>query len=140
MIASGLVLSAVGLLILVHVHLPLGLFLFSVGIGPIPSLATDLVVSGAPSDRAGAAAALSETGSELGGALGIALLGALGSVIYRHHAGAVGDTLASAVDPTPAARAAFVDAFTVTAMVGAVILVATAGLVLRRPRAVPCPA
>jgi len=139
-IAGGLVLSAIGLVLLVHVHLPLGLFLFSIGIGPIPSLATDLVVGGAPSDRAGAAAALSETGSELGGALGIALLGSLGGALYRHHAGAIGDSLASAPIQTAAARVAFADTFTTLAMVSAAILVATAAFVVQRGRPVLCPA
>ncbi|MEO7734150.1 MAG: MFS transporter [Kofleriaceae bacterium] len=133
-IAGGLLLSAMGLMLLVHVHLPVGLFLFSLGLGPIPSLATGLVVGGAPPDRAGAAAALSETSSELGGALGIALLGSLGGALYRHHPGAIGDSLASAAVHTPAARAAFADAFTTIAMVSAAILVATAAFVARRAR------
>ncbi len=37
----------------------------------------------APPERAGAAAAISETGSEFGGALGIAILGSIGTALYR---------------------------------------------------------
>ena len=48
-------------------------------------------------ERAGAASALSETGAELGGALGIALLGSLGLAIYRAH---LADTLPTALTPT----------------------------------------
>ncbi|MGC4028699.1 MAG: MFS transporter [Steroidobacteraceae bacterium] len=61
------------------------LAVFSLGFTPVASLTTDLVVSSAPPERAGSAAALSETAFELGGALGIALLGSLGTAIYRAH-------------------------------------------------------
>lgn len=133
-IAMGLLLSALGLMMVVHANLPIGLFLFSLGLGPVPSLATDLVVGGAPADRAGAAAALSETGSELGGALGIALLGSLGAALYRHHPGAIGDSLAAATIQTAGARAAFADAYATTASVGALMLVGLALLVALRSR------
>jgi len=46
-------------------------------------LGTDLIVGAAPPEGAGAAAAISETSSELGGALGIAILGSVGTAIYR---------------------------------------------------------
>ncbi|MFB9614887.1 hypothetical protein ACFFS4_31145, partial [Kutzneria kofuensis] len=42
----------------------------------------DLVVAAAPAERAGAASALLETGQELGGALGIAILGSIGAAVY----------------------------------------------------------
>lgn len=35
-------------------------------------------------ERAGAAAGISETGAEFGGALGIAVLGSIGTAIYRN--------------------------------------------------------
>jgi len=60
-----------------------GLAVFSLGFTPVATLTTDLVVGSAPPERAGSAAALSETAFELGGALGIALLGSLGTAIYR---------------------------------------------------------
>jgi DHA2 family multidrug resistance protein-like MFS transporter len=46
-------------------------------------------VSAARPERAGAAGAITETGAELGGALGIALLGSLGLWVYRHLIGDV---------------------------------------------------
>ncbi len=58
--------------------------LFSLGLAPVFTLTTDLVVGSAPAEHAGAAAALSETGAELGGALGIAGFGSLGVAVYRH--------------------------------------------------------
>jgi len=62
----------------------LGSLLFSLGMAPVITLGTDLIVGAAPPDAAGAAAAISETSSELGGALGIAIVGSVGTVIYRH--------------------------------------------------------
>ncbi len=53
------------------------------GIGPVFALGTDLVVGSAPPERSGSAAAMSETASELGLALGIALLGSIGVSVYR---------------------------------------------------------
>ena len=57
--------------------------MFSVGTAPCTTIITDLVVSAAPQEQSGAASALGELASELGGALGIALLGSLVTVVYR---------------------------------------------------------
>jgi DHA2 family multidrug resistance protein-like MFS transporter len=46
-------------------------------------LTTEMIVGSAPPERAGAASGISETGAELGGALGIAILGSIGALIYR---------------------------------------------------------
>ena len=54
-------------------------------------MSTDLIIGAAPAERAGAAAAISETGSEMGGALGIAVLGSIGTAIYRGSSGARAD-------------------------------------------------
>ena len=67
-----------------------------IGSGVVGTLATDFVLGAAPPERAGAASAISETGAELGGALGIALLGSLGLAVYRTH---LGDTLPAALTP-----------------------------------------
>jgi MFS transporter, DHA2 family, multidrug resistance protein len=47
------------------------------------TLTNDLIIGSAPPERAGAAAGLSETAAEFGGALGIAALGSIGVAIYR---------------------------------------------------------
>jgi DHA2 family multidrug resistance protein-like MFS transporter len=60
---------------------------YSLGLSPVFTLGIDAIVAAAPAERAGAAAALSETGSELGGALGIAVLGSVATAIYRAHLG-----------------------------------------------------
>ena len=98
LIAGGLVLSAIGFGMLTQVGrtdaagggLPLlvcGFVVYSLGVSPAFTLATDLVIGSAPPERAGAAAALSETCSELGGALGIAILGSIGTAVYRSRLG-----------------------------------------------------
>jgi DHA2 family multidrug resistance protein-like MFS transporter len=119
---------------------------FSLGLAPVFTLTADLIVSTAPPERAGAAAGISEMSSELGGALGIALLGSVVTVIYRI---AVTDEVAVGLPPgtleaargtlggalsvaatlpekvgaalVGASRSAFIEAFQVTALLSAVI-------------------
>jgi DHA2 family multidrug resistance protein-like MFS transporter len=55
----------------------------SLGFGFTFTLTVDLVIGAAPPERAGAASAIAETGAELGGALGLAVLGSLGIAVYR---------------------------------------------------------
>jgi DHA2 family multidrug resistance protein-like MFS transporter len=90
LMAGGLVTSAIGLLVLTWVDgaygLPpivIGSIVVLLGLAPVYILATDLIVASAPPERAGAASALSETSAELGGALGIAVLGSIGTAVYR---------------------------------------------------------
>jgi len=133
----------------------------SLGMAPAFTLTTDITVGTARPERAGAASALSETSSELGGALGIAVLGSVGLAVYRS---LIGDaipaldgvsselrgiaraTFGGAVSvaqrlPAPlggdllhAARAAFTTAFRLTAGVCAAISLGTAALVASRLR------
>jgi DHA2 family multidrug resistance protein-like MFS transporter len=56
----------------------------SLGMGPVFGLTTEMVVGSAPAEKAGAASGISETAAELGGALGIAVLGSVGATIYRN--------------------------------------------------------
>jgi DHA2 family multidrug resistance protein-like MFS transporter len=55
----------------------------SFGLGPVFGLTTELVVGTAPPEKAGAASGISETATELGGSLGIAILGSIGVAFYR---------------------------------------------------------
>jgi MFS transporter, DHA2 family, multidrug resistance protein len=162
----GLAIAALGFALLTQVE-RLGLpglvtaaLVYSLGLAPVFTLGTDLIVGSAPPARAGAAAAMSETASELGGALGIATLGSVASAIYRAamadaklggvsaEARAVArDTLGGAAAeaarlPEPlggellgAARQAFSEALTLTAGLCALLALAAAVvslLVLRR--------
>ena len=87
--AAGLGLAAAGLGLFILLG-PAGLGLlvtgsvvFSLALAPVDTLATDLAIGAAPPERAGAASALTETAAEFGGALGIAVLGVVGTSIYR---------------------------------------------------------
>ncbi|WP_445280853.1 MFS transporter [Streptomyces sp. DSM 118148] len=54
------------------------------GIVMVMSQMTDLAMGTAPVEQAGAASSLLETGQEFGGALGMAVLGSIGTALYRH--------------------------------------------------------
>jgi DHA2 family multidrug resistance protein-like MFS transporter len=89
-IAGGLAVTAAGFGMLIQIdastsflYLSTGLVISSLGLAPVFTLTTDIVVGSAPPERAGAASAISETTAELGGALGIAVLGSIGTSIYR---------------------------------------------------------
>src|SRR5262245_13708236 len=163
LMAIGFGIAAVGFGLLTQVGTPHDLAVvatayavFSLGLAPVFTLASDLIVSTAPPERAGAAAGISEMSAELGGALGIALLGSLVTAVYRRTvAGALAsdvspdaleaarDTLGGAVAVAGAspdefgtalvatARGAFVDAFQVAALVSAGIAVVAAAAILR---------
>jgi DHA2 family multidrug resistance protein-like MFS transporter len=108
-VAGGLATAAVGLFLLTAVQVESGLaaivaasVVISLGMGPVFGLTTEMVVGSAPAEKAGAASGISETAAELGGALGIAVLGSVGATIYRNGvAGGVPTTV-----PDEAAHAA----------------------------------
>lgn len=86
----GLTVGAIGMAVMAvgagGQSLPLvigGDVLFALGVAPCTAIIADLVVSAAPVEHSGAAAALSEVASEFGGAMGIALLGSLATLAYR---------------------------------------------------------
>ena len=106
--AAGMVLAAAGLGLFTRLG-PAGLGLlvtgsvvFSLALAPVDTLATDLAVGAAPPERAGAASALTETAAEFGGALGIAVLGVIGTGIYR---GQLAGALPSGIPPASVAAA-----------------------------------
>jgi MFS transporter, DHA2 family, multidrug resistance protein len=108
-IAVGMAVAAIGFGLLTQLPVTDGLALlvtgsviFSIGLAPVYTLAADLVVATAPPRRAGTASALSETSFELGGALGIAILGAIVIAAYRDR---LADTVPSQVPPHAAEAA-----------------------------------
>ncbi|KGD66575.1 proton antiporter efflux pump [Alcanivorax nanhaiticus] len=161
LVSIGLVMASIGLLLLLPVqnpsHIPLlivGMTIMGIGVMPMMILGTDMVVSAAPPRKAGAASATSETATELGMALGIAVIGSIGAAVYRAHmltampkalpdnlSLAAGDTLGGAVGAAAelpaetaealisAAKAAFNLALHTNSAIGAVILALTAALV-----------
>lgn len=89
-VTRGLALGAIGFLLLLGAGTPQGLLwtiagmvVMGLGMAPVITLGNETVVTSAPPERAGAASALSETGAELSGALGVALMGSLAMVLYR---------------------------------------------------------
>ncbi|MFG3102706.1 MFS transporter [Streptomyces sp. NPDC048182] len=113
---------------------------------------TDLAMTSAPVERAGTASSLLETSAEFGGALGMAVLGSIGTAVYRHGmpAGAPAEareTLGGALESAArlpggtgnelldAAREAFTGGMHAAAIAGTVILLLAAlgaGVALRR--------
>jgi DHA2 family multidrug resistance protein-like MFS transporter len=91
--AAGFVVSVVGFVLISRVDSSTALWIVLVAAGLISgglvvvlSLITDYVVGVAPAERAGSVAGLVETSSELGGALGMALLGSVLAAVYRAQA------------------------------------------------------
>lgn len=171
-IAGGMTLAAIGFGVLAFVDaatspltpLVIGSVIYSLGLTPVVTLTTDIVLGVAPPERAGAASALSETSAELGGALGIAVLGSVAVALYR---GTLADTLPNEVPAAAAAMArdtiggavvaagqlsdplggeilrvardAFAQAFGATAMISAVLAIAVAMLAAVLLRRTPIP-
>jgi MFS transporter, DHA2 family, multidrug resistance protein len=160
--AGGLALAAVGFAMLTWVDgtsglavIVIGSVVLALGVAPVGTLATDIIVGSAPPERAGAASGISETSAEFGGALGIAVLGSIGTAVYRSEvadavpsgvphdaAEAARDTLGGAVavaDELPdrlgaglldAAREAFTQGLQLTAIVSAALALGVAILVM----------
>ncbi len=163
--AVALAIAALGCVLLAFTTvggLPLlvtGFLLACVGVAPPTALGTELVINSVPPAQAGSAASVSETSNELGIALGLAVLGSVGTIVYR---GAVtvpaevpaevaGESMAGAVAtaadlPAPlatelltSAREAFTAGLNTVATVGAIIFTAIAvvALVTLRHKEVP---
>lgn len=142
--AIGLAISAAGMLVITGGGLGLlvtGLTLTSFGIGMPMALTMNLMLAAAPPERAGSVASLAETSGEGGVALGVALLGSLGTVVYRKQldlpttlpddaARQATESVSAAhqlgSDLAMAAKAAFVSGLNVVAVVGAVAFLACA--------------
>jgi MFS transporter, DHA2 family, multidrug resistance protein len=107
--AVGLTFAAIGFAVFTQVDatsgfaiIVTGSVVFSLGTAPLFTLTNDLIIGSAPPERAGAAAGISETAAELGGALGIALFGTIGLAIYRS---GVSDGVPAGIPPEAAAVA-----------------------------------
>jgi DHA2 family multidrug resistance protein-like MFS transporter len=165
---GGMAIAAIGSALLLGLGLDTGTgilvvvlasIVMTLGLAPVITLATELIVGSAPPEQAGAATGMSETSGELGGALGIAILGSLGTAIYRTEitrslptgipvdvVAAARDTLGGAIaaaEALPAAvgaavvaaaQTAFIDALhfvAAVAAIGAVLTAIGAALALR---------
>ncbi|WP_106396321.1 MFS transporter [Actinocorallia populi] len=83
------------------------LILNGLGMGVAMAVTSDTILASVPKERAGAASAVSETATELGGALGMALLGSVVNAVYRSRMdtpeGLPGTASAMAEDSLPGA-------------------------------------
>jgi MFS transporter, DHA2 family, multidrug resistance protein len=87
---GGLMLAVAGLGMLSRLDgtsdlalLVVGQAVMSLGFGPTMILGIDMIVGAAPPNRAGSASAISETSQEFGFAIGVAILGSIGTAVYR---------------------------------------------------------
>lgn len=168
-VAGGLLLSAVGYFLVAfgdHGNGPAlllaALLVLCLGVGAAETISNDLILGAAPAEKSGAAAAISETGYEIGSLLGTAILGSILTASYQGNlrlpagvadaapaeaSAQAGETLAGAVElaqalPGPladavmtAARAAFDSGVHITATIALVLMAgasALAAVVLRK--------
>ncbi|MGV9777278.1 MFS transporter [Streptosporangium sp. NPDC003464] len=132
-----------------------GIMLMAGGVTLVLTVSSDLIITAAPPERAGSVAGLSQVATEFGGALGISLLGSIGTAVYRGHLSDAGapasalDTLGGALEsarhlPEPAGTtltAAAREAFTqgqhhamIAAAVGLCLMALLAPVMLRSVR------
>jgi len=160
-ITGGLLIAALGFTLFTQVGGPndlavivAAIAIFSIGLAPVFTMTTDLVVGSVPPAKAGMASGIAETSTEFGGALGIAVMGSIATAIYRSAmegaipaevpaevadiaretlggaasvAGALPPSIAEALLAT--GRAAFTDAVQLTAAISALVALGTAALV-----------
>jgi MFS transporter, DHA2 family, integral membrane protein len=164
-VSSGLVVVASGLALLsrsgLHGNYPLlalALMITAAGMGMVTAPSTGAIVASLPLNKAGVGSAVNDTTRELGGALGVAVVGSVLASLYRgdiahriaglpataHAAtGSLGAALetahglpsGSAASLSAAARQSYVHAFDITLMVTVVVALAASALVswLLRP-------
>lgn len=172
-VAGGLALSAAGYFLVVfadHSTWPTlllsALLVLALGVGSAETISNDLILGTVPAEKSGAAAAISETGYELGALLGTAVLGSILTASFQHgvvlptgisdftsspSAHQASETLAGTVElagtlPTPlaaalmeSARTAFESGIHITASIALVLMAAAAVLAAVVLRNVPCP-
>ena len=168
-VAGGLLLSAAGYFLVAfgdHGNGPAlllaALLVLCLGVGAAETISNDLILGAAPAEKSGAAAAISETGYEIGSLLGTAILGSILTASYQGNlrlpagvaeaapaeaSAQAGETLAGAVElsqalPGPladavmmAARAAFDSGVHITATIALVLMAGAsvlAAVVLRK--------
>ncbi|MFI6299199.1 MFS transporter [Nonomuraea sp. NPDC050790] len=143
-VGAGLVVSAAGFAVVVAgdglAMLVTGVTIAFLGMAPVGALGLDLIVGSAPQERAGSASAIAECGGELGIALGIALLGSVGTAVYGsivtspQAGGSLGEAIDAATGLPPAqaaallaeAQGAFSQGLLVVAAISAVLVLVLA--------------
>ncbi|MCX6402055.1 MAG: MFS transporter [Propionibacteriales bacterium] len=144
-VVGGLVLLAAGLLVLGLLPHPMpyagvAVALLLAGFGTAAlGLASALIMGSAPAHQAGSAAAMEEMSYEVGGVIGIAVLGSLAGIVYRaglpagaDHAAVESLTGALGTDVEASALASYADAFGAVGLAGAAITLVVAAIVWRQ--------
>ncbi len=135
-IPAGMALMGLGLLDLstagvdtAYPALALAVAIMGAGMGLVMAPASTTIMTTVPARQAGAGSAINDTIREVGGALGIAIIGSLSAAVYRHVGGLQGSELVGA------AHSAFVNAMAMGMRVAAgVALVSAIGAVFALPR------
>ncbi|WP_232680320.1 MFS transporter [Nocardioides sp. R-C-SC26] len=144
MLVGGLVVLASGLLVigllphpLPYVGVAVGLLLVGFGTAAL-GLGSALIMGSAPTHQAGSAAAVEEMSYEIGAVLGVALLGSLAGIVYRHglpdsaSPAAVGALAGALGSPSAgAAMASFTEAVSAVGLAGGVLTLLAAVVVWR---------
>ncbi|MBJ6629030.1 MFS transporter [Streptomyces sp. I4(2020)] len=159
---AGLTMAVIGFAVLTQVETEGGLVpvmiavgMLNFGVAPTIALGTDMMIASAPPEKAGAVSAISETCQELGLGMGVAILGSVGTAVYRAEvadtlpagvASRAQDTIGSAVDEAgrlpdelgttvlTAAREAFTDSlFHVSVICTVVTLLIVVTIAVLRP-------
>ncbi|WP_214106401.1 MFS transporter [Acrocarpospora catenulata] len=162
-VALGVLLTAAGFFIYTGIGLDTSywyllpaMMVFGVGLGFTFAVTNDTLLASVPRERAGAASAIAETAQEVGGSLGIAVLGSVLGALYRQNLTlppgfpaeakeSLGATL-HAASTLPAqlgdalaltARQTFVDSMRVSMLIGGTLLAVFSVVVLYALRSVP---
>jgi DHA2 family multidrug resistance protein-like MFS transporter len=149
--AGGMVVAAAGFGLLTRAGsgslllVLIGAGVLACGLVGAMTVGSELVLAAVKPEQAASGLAVSEAGTELGGALGIALLGSIGTAAYRAYAGAhlpaaavqgpahgsLAGAFGQGAQVLAVARDAYVHGLHVAALAGAAVLLsAAAGLVL----------
>jgi DHA2 family multidrug resistance protein-like MFS transporter len=143
---AGMILTSFGIFLLSTMEISSGIrtlviayVIMSFGVNIAMTLTTDMIMTVAPPERAGAASGISETSAELGAALGIALLGSVSTAYYRNAMSTAPSearaTLAGAIEYARtgggddalalAAREAFTSSLNLVALISAALVMVT---------------
>ncbi|GIH80898.1 MFS transporter [Planobispora longispora] len=138
LLVSGAGFAVINLLPLGYASVAVALLLIGAGMGAL-AIASAVIMSGSPAEKAGSAAAIEETSYEVGGTLGVAVLGSVAAALYRGEVppgtpeslGTALEVAAATQDAALALQAqrAFSDSLVLTSGYGAVLMVVAAALV-----------
>ncbi|MEU7636746.1 MFS transporter [Streptomyces sp. NPDC039016] len=125
-VPAGLLLAVTGyVLVASGTVVPLGLALIGFGHGLVQMVASNLIMSTAPSAQAGAAAGIESVSYEAGAGLGIAIFGTVTAVIYRSLLPPGTSTSPLEAGTSPETARAFGEAFHATTWLAGALTVAT---------------